>query len=61
MRSLDFWLGEGENHKLHAMTSSEMFEKRNFLGQRYRKMEEQKPWSGLPKLKRENVKHGRRM
>ena len=37
----------GANQKLHAMKSSEIFERRIFVGQRYRRMEDQKPWPGL--------------
>ena len=44
-----------------AMTSSEILERETFVGQRYRRMEDQKPWSCLPKLKGENVKIGRRV
>ena len=39
--------GEGGYHKSHAMTSSKIFEKELFEGKRYRKMEDQKLWSGL--------------
>ena len=51
----------GAHHKLHAMTSSEIFERITFVGQRYRRMENQKPWSGLPKLKSESFNIGRRV
>ena len=37
----------GANHKSHAMTSSEIFERNFFVGQRYRRMEDQKPWPGF--------------
>ena len=37
----------GANQKSHAMKSSEIFEKGLFVGQRYRRMEDQKPWPGL--------------
>ena len=59
-----FLIGEGPNHKLHAlhaMTSSQFFERRTFVGQRCRRMEDQGPWPGLPKLKSENVETGRRV
>ena len=47
-RSQDFWLGGGgANQKSHAMKSSEIFERGIFVGQRYRRMEDQKPWPGL--------------
>ena len=46
-RSSDFWLGGGANHKLHATTSSETSKQEFFGGQRYRKMEDQKPWPGV--------------
>ena len=39
--------GEGANQKSHAMKSSEIFERGIFVGQRYRRMEDQKPWPGL--------------
>ena len=52
---------EGPNHKLHAMTLSEIFERGYFVGQRYRRIEDQKSLSGLPKLKSENIKIGRRV
>ena len=34
--------GGGLNHKSHAMTSSEIFKKKFFVGQRYRRMEDLK-------------------
>ena len=38
----------GSKHRSHAMTSSEIFEKKTFVGQRYRGTEDQmKPWPGL--------------
>ena len=37
----------GANQKSHAMKSSENFERGIFIGQRYRRMEDQKPWPGL--------------
>ena len=37
----------GPNGKLHAMTLSKFFEKRLFIEQRYRRMEDQKPGFGL--------------
>ena len=41
-------MGErGANLKLHAIKSSEIFERGIFVGQRYR-MEDQMPWPGLP-------------
>ena len=56
------------NQKSHAMTSSEIFERGTFCGQRYRRMEDQKPWPGLalnqessngralkPKVKNKNI------
>ena len=46
-RSQDFDWGGGANQKSHAMKSSEIFEKGIFVGQRYRRMEDQKPWPGL--------------
>ena len=66
------WEG-GANQKSHAMTSSEIFERgTNFVGQRYRRMEDQKPWPGLalnrefskgrglkPKVTNENIYIGR--
>ena len=42
----------GGNQKLHAIKSSEIFERGIFGGQRYRRMEDQKSWPGLA-LKRE--------
>ena len=42
-----FDLGEGANQKSHAMKSSEIFGRGIFVGQRYRRMEDQKPWPGL--------------
>ena len=36
----------GPNHKSHAMTSSETLKKEFFEGERYRRMEDQKPWPG---------------
>ena len=39
--------GGGPNHKSHAMTSSEIFKRGIFAGQRYRRMEGQKQWPGL--------------
>ena len=36
-------IGRGPNHKSHAMTSSEIFKKGTFFGQRYRRMEDLKP------------------
>ena len=44
--SQDFLLG-GANHKLHAMTPSKIFKRGTFFGERYRRMEDQKPWPGL--------------
>ena len=35
-------IGGGPNHKSHAMTSSEIFKKGTFVGQRYRRMEDLK-------------------
>ena len=33
----------GPNHKSHTMTSLEIFERGTFVGQRYRRMEDQMP------------------
>ena len=49
----------GANQKSHAMKSSEIFEGGIFVGQRYRGMEDQKPWPGMV-LNREFSK-GRRL
>ena len=43
-RCQDFELGGGLNRKSHALTSSEIFEKRDFMGQ---KMKDQKLESDL--------------
>ena len=48
----------GAKQKSHAMKSSEIFERGIFAGQRYRKMEDQKPWPGLA-LNREFSKRRR--
>ena len=40
------WEG-GPNHKSHAMTPSETSKKEFFVGLRYRRMEDQKPWPGV--------------
>ena len=45
-RIFDYGRG-GANQKSHAMKSSEIFERGIFVGQRYRRMEDQKPWPGL--------------
>ena len=37
----------GPNHKSHAMTSSETSAEEFFVGQTYRRMEDQKPWPGV--------------
>ena len=37
----------GANHKLHAMTSSEIFERRTFPGAKIFRMEDQKPGLAL--------------
>ena len=60
--------GGGANQKSHAMKSSEIFERGIFVGQRYCRMEDRKPWPGLalnrefskgkglkPKVKNENI------
>ena len=39
----------GPNHKSHAMTPSNIFERRNFVGQRHLRMEDQKPVPGVPR------------
>ena len=65
-----FLIGAGANQKSHAMKSSEIFEKGIFEGQRYCRMEDQKPWPGLalnrefskgrglkPKVTNENIVH----
>ena len=36
-------IGGGQNHKLHAMTSSQIFKTGTFFGQKYRRMEDPKP------------------
>ena len=41
------WGGGGPNQKLHAMKLSEIFERGIFVGQRYRRIKDQKPWPGL--------------
>ena len=46
-RGQDFNWGGGANQKSHAMKSSEIFERGMFVGQRYRRMEDPKPWPGL--------------
>ena len=61
-------MGRGPNQKSHAMKSSEIFDRGIFVGQRYRRMEDQKPWPSLalnreffkgkglkPKVTNENV------
>ena len=45
-RSQDFQL-EGANHKSHALTSSKTTKEEFLRGQRYRRMEDQKPWPGV--------------
>ena len=35
------------NQKSHAIKSSEFYERRTFVEQTYRRMEDQQPWSGL--------------
>ena len=35
------------------MKSSEIFERGNFVGQRYRRMEDQKPWPGTESFLKE--------
>ena len=60
--------GGGANQKSHAIKLSEIFARGFFVGQRYRRMEDQKPWPGLalnqefskgrglkPKVKNENI------
>ena len=42
-------LGGGPNLKSHVKTSSESLKEVFFMGQRYRKMEDQKPWPGVGK------------
>ena len=37
----------GPNHKSHAMTSSETSKAEFLWGQRYHRMEDQKPWAGV--------------
>ena len=37
----------GTNHKSHAMTPSEVFVRGTFVGQRYRRMDDQKHWPCL--------------
>ena len=39
------WGGEA-SQKSHAMKSSEIFERGIFVGQKCRRMEDQKPWPG---------------
>ena len=39
--------GGGAKQNSHAMKSSEIFERGIFVGQRYRRMEDQKPWPVL--------------
>ena len=39
--------GGGPNHKSHAMTSSETSIEEFLWGQRYCRMEDQKPWAGV--------------
>ena len=46
-RSQDFCLGGGANQKSHTMKSSEILERGIFVGQRHRRMEDQKPLPGL--------------
>ena len=46
-RSQGFLIGVMANQKLHAIKSSEIFKKGIFVGQRYRRMEDQKLWPGL--------------
>ena len=43
-RSQDFGLGGGPNRKSHAMTSSEIFKKRNFLRDKERSQVEGLVW-----------------
>ena len=38
------WGGGGGGTKSQVMTSSEIFEKGTFVGQRYCRLEDQKPW-----------------
>ena len=42
-RSQDFLIGGGPNHRSNAMTSSVIFKKELFVGQRYRRTEDLKP------------------
>ena len=40
--------GDGRaNHNSHAMTSSEIFKRVTFYGERYRRKKDYKPWPGL--------------
>ena len=39
-----FHWGDGAKHKSHAMTLSKVFKRGTFMGQRYRRMKDQKPW-----------------
>ena len=45
--SQGFWFGRGPNHKLHAMASSQTSKEEFLWGQRYCRMEGQKPWPGV--------------
>ena len=40
----------GPNYKSHAMTSSVTSKEKFFVKQRYRRMEDQKPWPGVGTL-----------
>ena len=46
-RCQDFRLEEGQTTKSHALTSSETSKEEFLRGQRYRRMEDQKPWPGV--------------
>ena len=48
-----------EGGKPQITCNDEIFERGTFVGQRYRRMEDQKSWPGLPKIKSKNVKIGR--